>query len=213
VPDALLAADRAPLWPGVAERLGPMEARSRTAARYGNSWAKLLAQGVLRADAPVASLRTVDWHSLVRRWPGSAADWNHLRRAVSHFLTVHLGEVYHPLRREVVRAILEQVERDRVPDLDAPTFWRVVQAGPEHVQAAYVALVALGLRVGEYLRLRPEHLHSITKSVCVPGTKTAEAATVLSSGSRVVVGGSCRACRSRSPTSGCGSTGSVPLWP
>ena len=73
----------------------------------------------------------------------------------------------------------EATERERVPDLDVPMFWDIVRAAPEHVQAAYVCIVALGLRVGEYLRLRPEHLHPITKTVSVPGTKTDVSADVL----------------------------------
>jgi len=59
------------------------------------------------------------------------------------------------------------------------TFWRVVHAAPEHVRAAYVTLVTLGLRVGEYLRLQETDLHPLTRSVSIPGTKTAGSAAVL----------------------------------
>jgi integrase len=104
-----------------------------------------------------------------------------LRQAVSHFLTIHLGDLYHPLRRSVVsvQAFPKRVEMERVPDLDLTTFWRVVGRAPEHVRPAFVALVVLGLRTGEYFRLREHHLHPLTKQVSVPGTKTAGSAAVL----------------------------------
>lgn len=44
---------------------------------------------------------------------------------------------------------------------------------------SYVAIVALGLRMGEYLRLRETDLHPLTKSVSIPGTKTAGSTAVL----------------------------------
>jgi len=59
------------------------------------------------------------------------------------------------------------------------TFWRVVNAAPEHVRPAFVAIVALGLRVGEYLRLRETDLHPLTKTVSIPGTKTAGSLAML----------------------------------
>jgi integrase len=119
---------------------------------------------------------------LSQRWTGpgcSGSDWNQMRRAVSRFLTIHLGDVYHPARRAVMKAIPKRREVERVPDLDGPTFWQVVDAAPEHVRPALVTLVALGLRVGEYLRLQETDLHPITKTVSIPGTKTAGSAAVL----------------------------------
>jgi len=182
--DALMASltpcpERAPLWAAVQAWLGPAEHRGPTVTRYATSWAKLERLAVLPATAAVADLATVDWKGLRRTWEGSPSDWNHARRAVSHFLSVHLGDTYHELRRAVVKGIPKQAERERVPDLDVPTFWQVVHAAPEHVRPAFVALVALGLRMGEYLRLTPEHLHPITKTVSIPGSKTATSAAVL----------------------------------
>ena len=81
-----------------------------------------------------------------------------MRRAVSHFLTLHLGDVYHPLRRAVVKAILQRREQSRVPDLSPTLFWTIVDAAPEYVKAAYVSIAALGLHVDEYLALIKEHL-------------------------------------------------------
>jgi integrase len=147
--------------------------------RYAASWKKLERAAVLAKDAPVSALAAVDWSALAKTWKGSTADWNHVRRAVSHFLAVHLGDTFDPLRRAVVKAIPRQRERERVPDLDVPTFWHVVHATPEHVRASFVALVALGLRTGEYLRMHETDLHPITRTVSVPGTKTEGSAAVL----------------------------------
>ena len=185
--DGLLASltptpESVPLWPAVRGWLGPMAGRSVTVRRYGVSLLKLERFGVLAPDAPVSALGTLDWKALGQRWTGpgcSGSDWNQMRRAVSRFLTVQLGDVYHPLRRAVVKAIPKRREVERVPDLDVPTFWQVVGAAPEHVRPALVALVALGLRTGEYLRLRETDLHPITKTVSIPGSKTPGSSAVL----------------------------------
>src|SRR5207244_2700635 len=129
-----------------------------TRRRYGTSFTALERSGVLKAEATVADLGTVDWRALETAWERGAADWNHLRRAISHFLTLHLGDVYHPLRRAVVKAIPKRREQSRVPDLSPTLFWNIVDAAPEYVKAAYVTIAALGLRVGEYLALTKEHL-------------------------------------------------------
>jgi hypothetical protein len=179
--DALLASltpssESAPVWPAVQTFLGPKGGRSLTVRRYGVSLLKLERFGVLAPDAAVSALGAVDWKALGQRWQGpgcSGSDWNQMRRAVSHFLTVQLGDVYHPLRRSIVKAIPKRKEVERIPDLDAPTFWQVVAAAPEHVRAAYVALVALGLRTGEYLKLRETDLHPITKTVSIGNSKSA----------------------------------------
>src|SRR6266508_4294712 len=68
---------------------------------------------------------------------------------------------------------------ERVADLDVPTFWRIVNQAPEYVRAAYVTIAALGLRVGEYLRLQDTDLLPATKQVRIPGTKTGASAATL----------------------------------
>jgi integrase len=171
--------EQALLWAAVQSWLGPVSDRGPTAKRYGVSWAKLERLGLLPTDARVADLATVEWRTVSRRWEASPADHNLMRRAVGRFLTCQLGDVYHPLRRAVMRSWKPLAEQERVPDLDVPTFWQVVHAAPEHVRAAFVAIVALGLRVGEYLRLHETDLHPLTKTVSIPGTKTAGSAAVL----------------------------------
>ena len=69
-----------------------------------------------------------------------------------------LGDVQHPFRRTVVKAIPFAKAAERVPDLDVATFWRIVHQTPEFLRAAYVTIAYLGLRVGEYLRLQDTDL-------------------------------------------------------
>lgn len=76
-------------------------------------------------------------------------------------------------------AIPRRAERSVTPDLPPALFWSIVHAAPEHVRAAYVTICALGLRVGEYLRLRDTDLLPHMQSVSIPGTKTEGSAAVV----------------------------------
>lgn len=141
--------------------------------------------GLLPDSAQVRDLETVPWDQVRARWtttvrrraragdsraaraagtvteerPTSAADWNHLARALSAFLTALLGDVYHPRRRAIVKRIPRDAEVPRTPSI-APVFWELVRRVPEHARPGLVTLAASGMRIGEYLypalRLRPE---------------------------------------------------------
>ncbi len=182
-------------------------AAAPTRKRYETSFTALERVGVLKAGATVNDLATVDWTALHATWPGGPSDWNHLRRAVSHFLTMQLGDVHHAFRRAVVKAIPRAKEVERVPDLPPTLFWKIVNAAPTHAQACFVTIAALGLRVGEYLRLTRDHLLPHSFAVQIPGTKTAGSARRRAWTSACGRGCS-KECRARSTTSGCGSTGS-----
>ena len=98
---------------------------------------------MLGAKATVADLGRVDWRALRARWGRSDADWNHLRRAVSSFLTVLLDGKHHQFRHEVMRRIPKADEGEgRVPALTPEQFWQIVASAPEHARAAYVVLAA-----------------------------------------------------------------------
>lgn len=167
-----------PFWSAVhgwlATRPGP------TGRRYAVSFAAVERARVLAPTAAVEALARVDWPALRAAWAPSPASWNHLRRALSAFLTTHLGDKLHPFRQQVLRAF-GKLEREvaRVPDLSPDLFWRIVRAAPPHVQPAFVSLVATGLRVGEYLRLAETDLYPHTCAVRVPGTKTAASAATV----------------------------------
>ena len=175
-----LTGDRARLGANLQEAVAAWTPRSAlaepTRKRYASSFAALERSGVLKASAAVSDLAVVDWAALHATWQGGQSDWNHLRRAVSHFLTMQLGDVHHPFRRAVVKAIPKRKEVERVPDLPPTLFWKIVGAAPEHARAAFVTIAALGLRVGEYLRLTRDHLLPHSYAVQIPGTKTAESA-------------------------------------
>jgi integrase len=176
-----LSGDRAilakPLWSTVKGWIG--ENPGPTRKRYGVSWNAMRARSGLAESATIESLATVDWHALKNRWPASDADWFQVRATVSAFLASQLGDVQHPFRRKVVKAIPRANARERVPDLDVSAFWRIVNQTPEYVRPAYVAIAVLGLRVGEYLRLKDTDLLPMTKQVRIPGTKTASSAVPL----------------------------------
>jgi integrase len=172
-----------PLWGEAAAQYdGPEPGPTRT--RYGVSFRALRTRAGLPESATVESLGTVEWVRLKSEWR-SAADWNHLRRAVSNFLATELGGgnaklgVHHAFRLTVMANFPKAAEVERVPDLDIPTFWRIVNQTPEFVRAAYVTIAYLGLRVGEYLRLKDTDLLPATKQVRVPGTKTAGSSATL----------------------------------
>jgi integrase len=166
--DVRLEAD---LWITLKRWLPESAKAQATRRRYAVSVRALQVKGGLPAQVAVRALQTVDWPALARRWGTSAADWNHLRRMLSHFLSSLLEDKGHPFRRDVLRRFPYAKEPPgRVPDLDPATFWQIVSRTPAHAQAAYVVLVATALRLGEYLRLTPAHLRPRTYSLQVPGT-------------------------------------------
>lgn len=154
-------------------------AKPRTHQRYRVSWTSLQHAGVLREGAVVADLGRIDWPVLERTWSGGKHDWKHLRGFVSRFLSVQLG-TDHPFRRELLARFPRPGKiRGRVPDLTPAAFWRAVQAMPEHVRAAPVAIVATGMRIGEFCACTSDHLLPLTKQLRIPGTKTPASADVL----------------------------------
>ncbi len=127
----------------------------------------------LKDDARVLDLKKVEWKKLHAGWQNSPADWNHLRRAVSRFLTMILDDKYHPFRRAVMKAFPKASEpQGRVPDITPELFWQIVAATPQQLQPSYVTLVGTGMRVGEYLACQRENLRPHTRTLLVPGTKT-----------------------------------------
>lgn len=155
----------------------------RTRKRYKLSLDYLLdpANGFLQKRSPtVQALERVDWKAREKTWDKSPAHWNHIRRAVSAFLTSQLGNVHHPFRLGVMSGFPRQVERERIPDISPELFWAIVAKAPEHVQPALVALVATGMRTGEYLACEKRHLMPNTHQLRVPGTKTDGSTAVIS---------------------------------
>ena len=144
-----------------------------TRRRYYTSLRKLRKKSGLGKDAQVAELARVDWKALAAKWKGSSADWNHLRRAVSTFLSVLLGDVFHPFRRSVVKQIpLADEGTGREPDITVDRFLEIQRRVPDHARPCYWVLALTGMRTGEYLRCTEADLDPVAHTVLVPGTKT-----------------------------------------
>lgn len=151
-----------------------MAPSARTRKRYHDSFVRLQrkAGAWLGADATVAAFADVPWGELAEAWGASAADWMHLRRALSRFLTVYLGGKWAPFRHQVLQHVPARKVRKRRPRLSVEKFHELVAAAPGHAAAAFWVLAITGMRVGEYLACRFEDLHRATRTLHVPGTKT-----------------------------------------
>jgi integrase len=154
--------------------MDPDAVGSETRRRYATSIEALKRRKVkgLRDNALVRDLLTVNWKTVRVSWGGSAADWNHLRRALSALLTALYGHSGSEIRMRLMKLMRKKKEKPRKPSMTAAQFWNLVANAPEHARAPLVTLVVTALRMGEYLRLRPEHLDAARCEIDVPGTKT-----------------------------------------
>ena len=158
------------LWEAVEATVPRMGRKQSTRDRYDRSFKHLRKH--LADDTTVDDLARVEWQELLEGWT-SAADWNRLRSAVSRFLSILLDDKYHPFRRAVLKRFPRADEGEgRVPELSVPLFWRIVDRMPDELKPLYVAMAVTGLRPGEFVALRPEHLLPLTREIRVPGTKT-----------------------------------------
>lgn len=128
------------------------------------------------AAVRVRGLANVQWQQLHEQWrtTRSAADWNHVARLISTFLTVYLANKRHAFALEVRGLIPRDVEEERVPDLTPALFWRILEHAAEHVRPAFMTLLLLGCRVRqEYLKIdRAKQLMPERLAVRFPGTGT-----------------------------------------
>src|SRR5262249_51757857 len=138
----------------IEETLPRMGASDQTRKRYEVSLDALRkkAAASLGERATIADLERVPWSELRKGWGRSPSDWNHLRRAVSAFLTQILEDKFHPFRRATITRIPIAIESSRVPDVTPAVFWGIVKQVPKPYKACFVAIAATGMRVGEYLR-------------------------------------------------------------
>lgn len=169
-----------PLWEALDAWL-PRSARAEaTVARYRTAVRLLRRTKALGDGARVADLAMVDWVTLRNNWPTGPTGWNHVRRAVSRFLTMALRDKFHPFRREVMGAYPVAPEPPaKVPDLSPEVFWRIVARVPEPLRPSYVTLALTGMRPGEYVRCSATDLLPHTCAIRVPGTKTAGSADLV----------------------------------
>jgi integrase len=142
-----------------------------TRLNYEGSMKRLRAMKLpaLGDAALIADLERVDWAKSYEAWDQSAAAWNHLGRALSRFLTVVLGDKFHPLRRKVVKSFPRMDEHPRTPDLTVRDLKRIIDMVPERYRSPFVVLALTGMRLGELMRLTPDDLHPSTGSIEIKG--------------------------------------------
>jgi integrase len=166
--DVLESVAELPITSAMIERLEQADAEDRAALRR---LATTLGPAATMED--LGEVTTGEWHALSRCWGASGSDWNHLRRALSACLSCYIGTDRHLFRQLIVDRIPLLPENRRVPDITLELLARVAADLPEHVRYFPWVLVLTGCRIGEYLRLEPEHLKANVFTITVPGTKTA----------------------------------------
>lgn len=171
------------LWDAIEKALPTLAESKATNYRYATSLRALQRKGKrwLSDRARVSDLASVDWKALKREWGASGTDFMHLRRAVGRFLTIHLGDVYHPFRRQVMKKDNFPTARvhKRKPSLSVEQFESIIAKLPEQARPAFWAIVIVGLRLGEYTQALPEHLNASTRTLYVPARKTEDSDGLL----------------------------------
>jgi integrase len=148
--------------------------RQKTVRRYAVAFRALERKGGewLGPDANVGDLADVKWSELWERWDAGPTDWMHTKEAVSRTLTVLFGDKYHPFARQIRSAIPSKKATKRRPNLKYAQFKKIVALAPIHAAPSYWTIALTGMRVGEYLACRREHLDASTHTLNVPGGKS-----------------------------------------
>lgn len=163
------------LWQAVTSTLPRMGTAPATRERYELAFLHLQKHGAdfLPDSALVTDLKTVSWADVFANMVElSASSRNQVRRAVSAFLTVFLGDKFHPFRRQITKA-MGTLEDDEAPpkEITAEEFWTNLAATHEAVQPTVITLAASGLRVGEFLQCNEMSAKRLPL-IWVPGGKT-----------------------------------------
>lgn len=162
------------LWEAI-ERTLPRMGNKETAKRYAVSLRALQEKAGkhLGPNARVRALASAPWSEISKAWGNSAADWMHVKRAISRFLTVFLRDKYHPFARKWRSDFPGRKVRPKRVNVPLSLFLKVSEQSPEHARASYWALYVTGMRVrSEYLRCDESHLEDADCRIKVPGTKT-----------------------------------------
>jgi len=132
----------------------------------------------LPANAVVKDLKTVKWLDV---WAAmselSPASRNGIRAAVSAFLTVFLGDKFHPFRRDVMKAMGSKEDENVAPrEVTLEEFWTLVGAMDDAVKPTAITLAATGMRIGEYLACGDTSIRRLP-TIWIPSGKTGGAET------------------------------------
>lgn len=157
-----------PLWASLKDAVKASTAGTETTNRYTLSITTLEACGVIPKAARVRDLAGVDWGK-VRPHYKSASDWMHLRRALSALLSLHLGDMSHPFRREVIGRIETEKEGERTPDITVEQFWKAVDRLPSWAMDPVRCIALTGVRAGEYIHATGDDLREASREWVVKG--------------------------------------------
>jgi integrase len=158
-------------------RMGKAQAsRDRYEVAFGQL--NTYAADFLPANAIVKDLKTVPWPDV---WAAlselSAASRNRVRSSLSAFMTVFLGDKYHPFRRDVMKALGGMEDETTEPrQVTLEEFWKVFDALDDAVKPTALTLAGSGMRVGEYLQCT-EHSVRRLPIIWIPDGKTGGAET------------------------------------
>lgn len=170
------------LWTSIDATVKRMGKAGSTRERYELAFNQLsrLAADYLPAKAIVKDLKTASWPDIFAALHDlSPASRNRVRSAVSAFLTVFLGDKFHPFRRAVMKA-MGGMESEATPpkEITVEEFWINLGATDEAVQPSILTLAGSGLRVGEFLQC-DEFSAKRLPVIWIPGGKTGAAETVI----------------------------------
>lgn len=170
------------LWIAVAATLKRMGKAESSRVRYELAFDQLkrLAVDFLPGNALVKDLKGLPWADVfLSMHELSPASRNRVRSAVSAFLTVFLGDKFHPFRRDVMKAIGGMEDEHTPPkEISVDEFWTNLTATDEAVQPSILTMAGAGLRVGEFL-LCDEFSAKRLPIIWLPGGKTGADETVI----------------------------------
>ncbi len=156
----------------------PGSAKAETTRdHYGRMMRALERTGAIGASCTIRGLELVDWQALRNRWPTGPVMWNRMCGALSRFLTMQLGDKYHPHRRAVMAKLQRADEGEgRVPDLTPARFWQILGHVPAPLRPIYVLMVGTGVEPGvlQTAALAPER-----QALVVEGAKKGRQGTTV----------------------------------
>lgn len=170
------------LWSAIASTLPRMGKEDSTRDRYDLAFAQLQEKGAdfLPANAIVKDLKDVPWREVFAAMSKlSASSRNQVRAGVSAFLTVFLGDKWHPFRRDVMKAMGGKEDVETPPkEITADEFWTNVAKLPEAYQPSVITLAGTGLRIGEFLQCNEMSAKRLPV-IWFPGGKSGSGETVI----------------------------------
>lgn len=154
-----------------------------TRERYAVAFSQLRqhAAEFLPAGAYVKDLKAVPWgEAFATMRELSPASRNRIRSALSAFLTVFLGDKYHPFRRDVMKALGGMEDEQTQPkEVTLAEFWTIVDHLPDAIKPSALTLAGTGMRVGEYLQCGEDSIRRLPV-IWMPSGKTGGAETSVS---------------------------------